>query len=244
MWTLQMPLTPSIEKSSFKNFTQQVTNYFNFSPLFNLFMPSKFPFFKPSLPFGRFARHPLFGEHMLRQFIRQDSFCIGPLLCITMFCEGISLYFSFTPTSLAWPLLFFFCYWTFFFQLAFMGFVVQPCKCLAWSSFDLHFGFFLLINFCCPSNNIKILGIPVIFISFSLSFLQDTFDKDVHHVDALPRLGDVQITFEVPFSMFHPKKLYIYFSHVIDLSTLACHFWHDQPEGLWEIHGSSVLDCP
>ncbi len=94
MWTLQMPSTPSTEMSSFKNFTQQVTNYFNFSLLFNPFMPSKFPFFKPSLPFGRFARHPLFGEHMLRQFIRQNFFCLGPLLCITMFCEGISLYFS------------------------------------------------------------------------------------------------------------------------------------------------------
>jgi hypothetical protein len=32
--------------------------------------------------------------------------------------------------------------------------------------------------------------------------LQDTLDKDVHHVDALPRLGDVQITFEIPFWCF------------------------------------------
>ncbi len=32
MWTLQMPSTPSLEKSSSKNFTQQVFNYINFCP--------------------------------------------------------------------------------------------------------------------------------------------------------------------------------------------------------------------
>ncbi len=76
-----------------------------------------------------------------------------------------------------------------------MGFVVQPCKCLAWSFFDFPFGFSPPINFCCSLDNIKVLGIPFIFISFSLSFLQDTWDEDVRHVDALSRLRDVQITF-------------------------------------------------
>jgi hypothetical protein len=50
------------------------------------------------------------------------------------------------------------------------------------------------------------LGIPFRFISFDLSFLQDTLDEDVHHVDALSRLGDVQLTFEILFQ-FLPKKL-------------------------------------
>jgi hypothetical protein len=92
-----------------------------------------------------------------------------------------------------------------------MGFVVQPCKCLDWSSFYLAFGFFPPIDFCCPSNNIKIVGILIIFISFSLFFLQDTFDKDVCHVDVLPRLGDVQITFEIFFQCFVQKTYLLCF---------------------------------
>jgi hypothetical protein len=54
-------------------------------------------------------------------------------------------------------------------QLAFVGFVVQPCKCLVWSSFDLFFGFFAPFNFRHLSNNIKVLGVPLgsaSFISF------------------------------------------------------------------------------
>ncbi len=35
----------------------------------------------------------------------------------------------------------------FVFHLAFVGLLVQPCKCMIWLPFGLFFGFFLLVNF-------------------------------------------------------------------------------------------------
>jgi hypothetical protein len=44
-----------------------------------------------------------------------------------------------------------------------------------------------------------------LFLLF-LSFKQNTLDKDVHHIDALTRLRDVQVTFEIFFSCFTQKN--------------------------------------
>lgn len=51
-------------------------------------------------------------------------------------------------------------------QLTFVGFVVQPCKCSTWSTFCLPLGFFHLVDFCCLSNGIRVLGILFEFPSF------------------------------------------------------------------------------
>jgi hypothetical protein len=107
-----------------------------------------------------------------------------------------------------------------------VGLVVQPRKCFTWSPFSLHPNFFLLIDFCCPLDDIKILGVPFGFASFISSFLQDVLNEDVHHVNALSKLKDVQVIFWDHFSMFHPKTFLsiLFVPSITSLSTLICIF--------------------
>jgi 2-hydroxy-3-keto-5-methylthiopentenyl-1-phosphate phosphatase len=76
----------------------------------------------------------------------------------------------------------------FVFQLAIIRLVVQPCKCLVWLPSSLHPNFSPLIHFCCPLNDIKVLGVPFGMASFISSFLQNVLNKNVHHVNALSKL--------------------------------------------------------
>jgi hypothetical protein len=55
-------------------------------------------------------------------------------------------------------------------QLAILRLVFQPHKCLAWSPSNLHLNFSPLIDFCCPLDDIKVLGVPFGFVSFISSF--------------------------------------------------------------------------
>jgi hypothetical protein len=72
-----------------------------------------------------------------------------------------------------------------------MGLSIQPHKCLAWIPFGLPFGFIPLVEFCCPLDDTKILGIPCGSTSLAFSFLQEVLGEDVWHVDVFLKLGDV-----------------------------------------------------
>jgi hypothetical protein len=72
-------------------------------------------------------------------------------------------------------------------QLALMGLMMQPSKCLTWSPFN-PLDFSPPIGFCYPSNNIKILGISFGSTSF---FNGISLNEDVCHVEAFPRLRDI-----------------------------------------------------
>ncbi len=56
-------------------------------------------------------------------------------------------------------------------QLAFMGLLVQPCKCSTWVPSSLSLKFVPLVEFCWPLYGIKILGVLFGFASFASSFL-------------------------------------------------------------------------
>jgi hypothetical protein len=62
---------------------------------------------------------------------------------------------------------------------------------------NLFFEFFSLVRFCIHSNGIRVLGIPFGFASFSSSFIQKALDEDVHHGNALPKLGDILMIFGI-----------------------------------------------
>jgi hypothetical protein len=60
----------------------------------------------------------------------------------------------------------------FIFQLAFVRLLIQSHKCSIWLFFGLSSDLFIFIEFCCLLNNIRILGIMFMFLSFSSFFLQ------------------------------------------------------------------------
>ncbi len=126
-----------------------------------------------------------------------------------------------------------------------MGFVVQSCWCLVWSSFNMPFGFSPPIDFCYPSNIIKILGIPFKFISFNLFFSPRHVGQKCSPCTCTSKVRGCPNNFWNHFSMFCPKNLFVSFPPPCYWPfNTACHFWHDLCEGLWEIHGSRFLDCP
>jgi hypothetical protein len=81
-------------------------------------------------------------------------------------------------------------------------------------------------------------------------FPQDMLDKNVRHVHALPRLGDVQITFETIFQCF-AQRTYLFHSPplVIDLSTQLATFdmtfvkvfGKFMGQGFWIAHKSPLV---
>jgi hypothetical protein len=70
---------------------------------------------------------------------------------------------------------------------------------LTWSAFCLPLGFSHLVDFCCLSNGIRVLGISFEFFSLFSSFLQDALDEHVHHAKVLMKLKDVQVVFGILF---------------------------------------------
>jgi len=144
-------------------------------------------------------------------------------------------------------------------QLVYVRFVIQSCERLALSSYDLFLGVSSLVNFCCSLDNMKVLGTPFEFASFSSSFLQYMLDKDVCHVEAFLNLGDVQITFGI-LSMFCPKifQFDLLFSSLISVlalarlpnSTFMQVFGTSSPSQLsfhaifWETFGLELLEFP
>jgi hypothetical protein len=70
---------------------------------------------------------------------------------------------------------------------------------LTWLAFCLPLGFSHLVDFCCLSNVIRVLGILFEFPFFISSFLQDALDKHVCHAKVLMKLRDVQVVFGILF---------------------------------------------
>jgi len=79
----------------------------------------------------------------------------------------------------------------------FMGLIIQPCKCLAWSPLGFPFGFSPHFGFCYPLNGIRVLGVPFGFASFSFSFLQVVLNEDVRHVKTFLGLKNVHVAFGI-----------------------------------------------
>jgi hypothetical protein len=52
-----------------------------------------------------------------------------------------------------------------------------------------------LVGFCCCVDDIRFLGVLVGFGSFSSSILQKALGEDVHHVDVLLKLWDIQVMY-------------------------------------------------
>jgi hypothetical protein len=52
-------------------------------------------------------------------------------------------------------------------------------------------------QFNTPLKGIKVFGVPFSTSSFKSSFTKYTLLENVQHVDLFPKLGDVQIAFEI-----------------------------------------------
>jgi hypothetical protein len=62
--------------------------------------------------------------------------------------------------------------------------------------------------------------------SFTSSFVYDTLDQDVHHVNVLLRLKDVQVIFGFLFLVLHLKTfLFVPFLGPTNLLALTCLFY-------------------
>ncbi len=160
-------------------------------------MSQLFPF-SSTTTFGRSIDHPFFKRHMPRQSTRWTFFCASQFLCVVVFYKGFSLFISF-PSWTTFTSLTFIIHIFFTILFAFVGIVVQPCKCSTWSPSSLSLGFSPPTNVCWPLDGIWVLGIPFQSISFFCSFLQDAPNEDVCLAKALSRLGDVQIVFGIIF---------------------------------------------
>jgi len=94
-------------------------------------------------------------------------------------------------------------------ELRAIGLSIQPHKCIAWSPFGLPPNFNTPSQFTTPSKGIKILGVLLSIVIFTSSFIKETLQEDVQHVDLLPRMGDVQVAFVILTCYFMQHTSYI-----------------------------------
>jgi hypothetical protein len=130
-------------------------------------MPNKFPFFQWPFLFGRIIHHPFFWwAHTC-----QGNSFIEPLFALAHFLVlqcSTRVFPSFVFICLVViPLAF----EHFVSQLAYVGLLVQPHACTSWSPSSLPFNFPPLVDFCCPSDGITVLGIMFGSTSFISYFL-------------------------------------------------------------------------
>jgi len=64
-------------------------------------------------------------------------------------------------------------------------------------------------HFITPLKGIRILGVPLDISSFISSFIKNALLKDVHHVDLLLKMDDVQVAFGIITHYFMQWPLYI-----------------------------------
>jgi hypothetical protein len=64
-------------------------------------------------------------------------------------------------------------------------------------SFCLTPNFVTSSKFNTPLEGIRILRVPLGTSLFTSSFIKDAFLKDVQHINVFPRMGDVQIAYEI-----------------------------------------------
>ncbi len=175
---------------------------------FDLFMPNEFLFFQPPIPFGRFVYHLFYGGHTLGNLLIKPFFAsthfheLQFYTRVFPFCIFISLVDNIHIIGLSSII-------PFGFELYFLCLLL----CILWFNFAS-------VQFVCPPvcflifllmSSFVTLWIILGFQSFILdffffisSFLQDTLDKDVFHVDVILKLKDVQITFGILSVSFSP----------------------------------------
>jgi hypothetical protein len=66
------------------------------------------------------------------------------------------------------------------------------------------------LGFCYLPDNIKVLGVPFGFVSFSYSFLCDVLDENVCHANVLLKLKDVQIAFGILCRCFTQSPFHLF----------------------------------
>ncbi len=74
---------------------------------------------------------------------------------------------------------------------------IQLHKCVTWSPSGLPPDFNTPSQFTTPSKGIRVLGVLLNTIIFTSSFIKKTLQRDVQHVDLLPRMGDVWVAFGI-----------------------------------------------
>ncbi len=94
-------------------------------------------------------------------------------------------------------------------ELHAIGVFIKLYKCVAWSRSNLLFNFNTPSQFITPLEKIRVLGVPLGTSSFISSLIKNVLLKDVHHVDLLPKIGDVQMAFGILTHCFMQWPLYL-----------------------------------
>jgi hypothetical protein len=95
----------------------------------------------------------------------------------------------------------------------FVGLAIELYKCLAW--FLLNLLGFSPPHFCCPLDNVKVLGFPFGFFSFL--FAGHFKGRHLPH-RGIFEVGECSSCFWCPFLMFHPKA-FLFFMFLSPLSS-------------------------
>ncbi len=82
-------------------------------------------------------------------------------------------------------------------ELCGIGLFIQIKKCATWSPSNLSPNFDTPSMFNTPLEIIRVLGVPLGILSFTLFFIKDILLEDVQHVDLLPKMGNFQIAFGI-----------------------------------------------
>ncbi len=98
----------------------------------------------------------------------------------------------------------------YYYLVRFGGLVVQFCKYVAWSILGLLSGFSFLLSLCTLIRGIMVLGVLLGLFSFTSFFLHDILDNDVQHMNAFPKLGDVQLALGIFICCFSQKPYYFF----------------------------------
>ncbi len=131
-WMLQMLSTSFLREPFLSCFTWQEVSCFNFSPLFNPFMPCRFPFSSTTISLWEICQSSIIWKACTK------TICLGPLFLLAHFCV---LQCSMQVFHLIFPFRYrqhshhrpnlYFVFDHFVSWLASVGFMVQLHKCLS-----------------------------------------------------------------------------------------------------------------
>jgi len=205
---------PSIwcqERSYLKNFVQQVGTSHNSSSLFMHFMHLNLPYFTIITIIKPYHNHPIYYGNLSRWSFEGALFALThfKILLFTtnhfpsyLFPSIINDIYIIGPLSIVS-----FAYEHFKTEFHVIGFFMQPLKYITWSPFIMPPNFNTPFQFITPLEGNKILGVMLDILTFISSFIKDALLKDVWHVNLLPKIDDVQITFGIVIHCFvqHPS---------------------------------------
>ncbi len=91
------------------------------------------------------------------------------------------------------------------------------------------------LGFYTLTKGIKTLDVPLGSLSFTFFFLQDVLNNDVQHIDALSKVGDVQVAFGI-FIRFMQRPYYLchFFPPLLDFQTPINFLLFDPHSRIWE----------